>query len=526
MAESEAKRARKHVVDAIRARERVLDDEERALEAEKLRILSKENDMKERKKRLQEYEGKIERYRETLKHRFNPGLMQLVIGMLQQDSPMTIQTLGRISTLTHHAYDDLLLPLWEEIFRSDEAWPEWAWERGYIRQQYEDKDDNRIIYQPEEVIVDEDNDTVLRSDPEVRVFWNYKGPMTDAFRALLDSVSPPEKRGVETTYWKRAVEYMQRRDLEFRMDPRVHWTPYDIPWIQSRLDSEDGVPAIERVEWSTKDNVVRFCQDKVNIDFTRVQDVRFSNLGNATREVTFFNSAFWLQKDNEDVRFASVTQRSSVFFAELSGQSRVRLYVENSNIGIRWDGEGVKEAALERYGFAVNPNKRHICFMTPDRVIVVYDCLERKETRYISTAPIPDSELYGKFYWGKDGSSLYMSYKSGVVVYRPDVPPVYFDVPGLIDFELSHDDMTLFFVTEKEWIFQETAAPFTKRSQHRRNRDEIDYVCSCFVVNRPQVWIVEKRKADGYCRVSSMHAFTSLVSQPVNPQEFILVSKK
>jgi hypothetical protein len=202
------------------------------------------------------------------------------------------------------------------------------------------------------------------------------------------------------------------------------------------------------------------------------------------------------------------------------------MYTENASIGFFRDGAGAtSERVVSQYGFAVNPDQRHICFMTPDRAIVVYDSLEGRETRYISTAPIPDSELSGKFYWGKDGSSIYMSYKSGVVVYRPNTPPVYFDVPKLIDFELSHDDATLFLVTEKEFVFQETTAPFTKRSQYRKNRDEIKYVCSCFVVNRPQVWIVEKRKADGYCRVSSMHAFTSLVSQPIDPQEF-LVSKK
>lgn len=516
MAESETKRARKHVVDAIRARERALDDEERALEAEKLRILSKEKDMQERKRRLQEYEGKIERYRETLKHRFNPGLMHLVIGMLQQNSPMTIQTLGRISTLTHHAYDDLLLPLWEEVFRTEADWTEWAWEHKYIRQQYEDDDD--VIYQPEDTMGDENVGIVLKSDPDVQVLQNYDGPMTDAFRTFLDSVSPPEKRGIESTYWKRAVEYMKRTNLEFEMDIQVHWTPYDIIWIQSRLDSEDGVPVIERVEWSAKDEIVRFCQDKVSTDFTRVMELSVVGIGGIQN---FFNGAFWVLKDNKDVRFASVTQRSSVFFAKLSGQSTIKMYLESESIGVFRDGAGAtKKIARSQYGFAVNPDQRHICFMTPDQIIVVYDSLDRKETRYIATAPIQASELSGKFYWSKDGSSIYMSYKSGVVVYRPDVPPVYFEAPGLIDFELSHDDATLFLVTEKEWVFQETTAPFTKRSQNRTNRGEIDYVCSCFVVNRPQVWIVRKRKADGYCQVVSMHAFTSLVSHPVDPTRF------
>lgn len=519
MAESEAKRARKHVVDAIRARERALDDEERALEAEKLRILSKENDMKERKKRLQEYEGKIERYRETLKHRFNPGLMQLVIGMLQQNSPMTIQTLGRISTLTHHAYDDLLLPLWEQVFRNDGDWTEWAWDEGYIRQQYER---NGIIYRQDDVIEDDEGDFVLKSDPAAWVDIDYTGPMSDAFRAFLDAQTVPEKRGIESTYWKRAVEYMTRQDESESNIGRCFWTPYDIIWIQSRLDNDDGVPVIERFEWSERDENVRFCQDKVNTDFTRFQE--HWKIWEGTKK--YFNGTFWSRRINGNVQFAGATQRSSVFFAALPGQSTVRMYTENASIGFLRDGAwATSERVVSQYGFAVNPDQRHICFMTSDRAIVVYDSLEGRETRYISTAPIPDSELSGKFYWGKDGSSIYMSYKSGVVVYRPNTPPVYFDVPKLIDFELSHDDATLFLVTEKEFVFQETTAPFTKRSQYRKNRDEIKYVCSCFVVNRPQVWIVEKRKADGYCRVVSMHAFTSLVSQPVNPQDF-LVSKK
>ena len=425
---------------------------------------------------------------------------------------MSIQTLGRLSTLTHHAYDDLLLPLWEEIFRDEDHWMSWAWDMGFIVNRFSNVYGQ--LYTPDDVKYSNTIDGfVLKSDENTVVERDFAGPMTDAFRQFLDSRTTPEKRGVESTYWKRAVEFQTRTTMTSSIF--LECVSNDIPWIQSRLDEND-IPVVEWIEWRLpSDTNVRVYHRKNTEDFTRSKQEYFT----LTNDV--FGGLIFSVREH----IAGANQRDSVFCFEmqLTGKTVQILVDENLTKINFFENNNMKNHVriLYRqnigYGFAVHPNKRYICYIDDERNLAVFDCLEYSWDHKFSTAPIADAELYGKLYWSPDGSHIYMSYKSGIVVYSFKDPkqPKFHAIPNLIDFELSHDGSTLFCVTDKEYQLLETSFNTTSRVIRRPMSNQYGYLRSCFQRNRPYVYIVEGRLSDGFCRIVTEKVFTSLISTPI-----------
>jgi hypothetical protein len=160
MAESETKRLkqiREDVIEALRGQQRVLEEEKAFLQREESLLASKKLAVEDRERRLQAYQAKIAAYREKLKFGMNPGIIPMIVAMLKKNDDLSVQTLGRVSTLTHHAYDDLLLPLWEEVYLqlydTDEnalirLWKDEKTGNIYTDDQinYDDEDDDELTF--------------------------------------------------------------------------------------------------------------------------------------------------------------------------------------------------------------------------------------------------------------------------------------------------------------------------------------------------------------------------------------------
>lgn len=526
MSESETKRlkqTRENVIESLRGQQRALEEEKALLEREEALLASRKNSLEDRERRLQAYQAKIAAYREKLKNNMNPGIIPMVIAMLKANNELTVKTLGRISTLTHHAYDDLLLPLWEEVYLNffDEDDHE-----DHLIKLWEDKKTGKI-YTSDQLDFDDSDDEELMFDEhyvtgtKIKVIFVGKA-LSKSFKATLDELSTPDKRYNESTYWKRAVEYTTRMNkTNDKKQDIVPWTPFTIPWISSRLDKE-GTILFEWIECLEKDGTARhYLSDKESTrcwsmaGFFKNNPVYFATLGvffdqQKIPRVTgndHFKSCFVYRKDGTWSSYL-VYEKSMSSFSYFKNTETVDTFYPLTH---------------GQYGFSVHPSNKYMCYVTDRYTLRFYNLETMQEMKEVSTAPIPRSEMVGKLYWSPDGQRLYMSYKSGIAVYSfPDVtkPPVYRDVPDLIDFELSKDGSTLFLVSKAKYHFLDTSFSVEMQSQYRDTKDgTLEYVTSCFAVNRPIVYIVERRKEDNFHRVVSVHAFAALVSTPYHQKE-------
>jgi hypothetical protein len=331
----------------------------------------------------------------------------------------------------------------------------------------------------------------------------------------LDTLSTPEKRYNESTYWKRAVEYMARVGYRTPLE-YIPWTPFSIAWVNSRLD-EDGNIVFEWIEYLAHEKTARLYH---RLNDAEITNTVFMNDIAADDVIIQFGSEFFDASGN--LRVTEKRQfRSTTFYAlNATRHSFIRSYTNNA---IAYVENDQTVATLFRgdggYGFAVHPSRKYMCYIDQAYQLCFYNLETRQNMEELSTSPIQTSEMVGKLYWSPDGTRLYMSHKSGIVAYSfPDIrkPPVYHNVPELIDFELSKDGSTLFFVSENYHRFLDTSFSVEERSRLRELKRSYDweYVTACFAANRPTVYIVERRKKDNFHRVVSIHAFAALVSVP------------
>jgi hypothetical protein len=527
MAESEAKRfkqTRENVIESLRGQQRLLEEEKALLEREESLLASKKVAVEDRERYLQNYQARIAAYREKLKNGMNPGIIAMVVALLKKDNAMTVQTLGRISTLTHHAYDDLLLPLWEEIYMNqfwdeDEdgdttirLWKNKATGEVFTDDQVQSGDSDDELYDHE------------RYELGTRTIVAFAGRvLSEDFRNLLDSLTTPEKRYNESTYWKRAVEYATR--LKREKDQQqivVPWTPLSIPWVNSRVD-KDGNIVFQWVEYIAQEKTARFYH---RLDGSRVTQSSFMDDMNGVAHFQFGSEFSTIIDINGNLHVTETRQFRSVFFHPLNVAKRTVIWFNLGKQEIVYLREGQVFETFKPlvrpdggYGFAVHPSRKYMCYIDQSYKLCFYNLETRKDMGQISTYPIPEPEMVGKLYWSPDGTRLYMSHKSGIVVYSfPDFdkPPVYRKVDELMDFELSADGSTLFLVSKDWYHFLDTSFSVDKQSRLRESKRGYDweYVTSCFAANRPTVYIVERRKKDNFHRIVSIHAFAALVSVP------------